>query len=76
LDWLGLAISLAAKVMNMTLLNYYIWMPMKSFVYETILQMVAELMDHIFDATAQIRNDDAMLHRATSFLLRRMRTYL
>jgi hypothetical protein len=41
----------------------YLWRYMKSLVHETQLQMVAELIGHIFDATLQIRKDGAMLHR-------------
>jgi hypothetical protein len=48
----------------MTPLIYYLWGHMKSLVYETKSQMVAELIGCIFDATVQMRNYGTMPHRA------------
>jgi hypothetical protein len=49
---------------------------MKSSVYETKLQTVAELTSSILDAPAHIRNYGAMLCRATNSLLKRVRICL
>jgi len=39
-------------------------------------QTVVEVIGYISDATAQVRNDGTMLHRANSSLLKRVRTCL
>jgi pyridoxine/pyridoxamine 5'-phosphate oxidase len=46
-------------------LYYYLWGHTKNLVYEMKSQMIAELTGWICDATAQIRNNRAMLCRAT-----------
>jgi hypothetical protein len=55
-------------------LDYYLWWHMKSLVYETESQMVAEVTGCIFKATVQMRNDSTMPCRATSSLLKKTRT--
>jgi hypothetical protein len=58
----------------------YLWFvtygDVKSLVNETELQIVAQLTGHIFDATAQIRNDGVMLCRAAVYHFKKMRTCL
>jgi hypothetical protein len=43
---------------------------MKSLIYKTKMQMVAELTGHISDATVQNKNNGVMLHTATNYLLK------
>jgi hypothetical protein len=67
IGWQGL-VAWPLRSPDLTTLDYYLWGRMKSLVYAVNSSTRAELLNHIMDASMQIRNDIPSLMRSVTSL--------